>query len=522
MAARQPPLAAPPRAAARWEQVAIALAATMVVVVALANSAHKSAWTDEMYSVITASRPLGGTVRRSLQYELQPPLYFSLLNLWLSVGTLWSRLGASIPFARLLSTACAVGCLLTLAAIGRLLKIRGPIPLFVLAALTPGLIWASAEARGYALVLWLTSATLYFFLRLVTNPPARLAPTAVAYAVVAYLALLTSFYAGFVLAGQWIAAAIVGDRRGFRWQTAALAAVAIAFLPIVPAVIKAVANHPTAPTPLGADGHPLRALLRLFLDAPLGGGPLFGRPAILAIALAILAAIPIARWLAHTPADRAERVLAVAAAIPFVVFATLRITNAALVEPRHTLVAAPALLTLWALWLSRTPPSPVRTTAATALVALLVAALYSFERNMLELSDWRGAARIVSASARPDERIFLAPPQEALPFGYYYKGPAPVAGLPTNVRLDVYDVSRSKIDSASQITAQFADQRVGPGVWAVLAWRVEPVGSCGDRILESVLHARFDTVTSTTVHGISVFHARGPAITPRQELTACS
>jgi hypothetical protein len=81
------------------------------------NSLHKSMWTDESYSMNTALRPLAGTVRQALRFELQPPLYFVALNGWL-------RLHAGIIFARLLSLGCALGTLGVLAAIGRLLGMR--------------------------------------------------------------------------------------------------------------------------------------------------------------------------------------------------------------------------------------------------------------------------------------------------------------------------------------------------------------------------------------------------------------
>jgi hypothetical protein len=438
----------------------------------------------------------------------------------------WFGLGTSVPFARILSTICAVGALCTLAALGRQLEIRRPIPLVLLAVITPGLIWAASETRGYALLLWLNSATLLYALRLAAPPPPPAYPhrsrAAVAYAIVSYLALLASFYSGFVLAGQWVAAAIFGDRRGFRALSFALGVVALVFFPLIPGVLDAMRQHPTAPLPLDANGHPARTLIRIFFDAPLGGGPVFNTLAFLTIALVILAAIPATRALARHPSDAAERTLTIAAIVPFVVFGVLRVTNVALVEPRHTLVATPALITLWALWLSRTPPGPTRLATSAGLVALLAAAIYSFERNILQITDWRTAARIVSDGARADERVFLVPPQEALPFDYYYAGAALAAGLPVDVRLDSYDLTGYRIVADTQVTRRFAATGVTAGVWTVTAWRVEPVGSCADSIVKSVLRARFDTVTDLSIHGITILHARGPAATPRPEQRRCS
>src|SRR5579862_2392570 len=191
------------------------------------NSLHKSMWTDESYSMNTAMRSIAGTWHQALHFELQPPIYFLSLNLWLD-------LHSGIIFGRLLSLACILGTLATLAAIGRLIDVRGWLTPAVLAAATPGIIWAADEARVYALSLLLGTISLYWYLRIILGPTESLNRATVIYAVVAYLAIFTFYYNAFLFVGQWVGALVTG--RQVRRLTGALAVVVIGILPWVPTI----------------------------------------------------------------------------------------------------------------------------------------------------------------------------------------------------------------------------------------------------------------------------------------------
>ena len=110
--------------------------------------------------------------------------------------------------------------------------------------------WAAAEARDYALLLLLSALSYWLLLRLVSgrrHPGPRRAVDA----VVAYLSLLTMYYSGFVLFGQWIAALTV---RRARWVvTAALAAVGIALIPWLGVILGQVAGHANLNPPFAVD-----------------------------------------------------------------------------------------------------------------------------------------------------------------------------------------------------------------------------------------------------------------------------
>ena len=116
--------------------------------------------TDEAFTIHSTSRGVAYAWTEALRFELQPPLYFTLASLWRAPDR-------SIEFTRLLSTLC-IGLMLPLLTwLSREYRIGGRWwDLGLLAALTPSVLWASAEARVYALAMLLSAATLLAAARL--------------------------------------------------------------------------------------------------------------------------------------------------------------------------------------------------------------------------------------------------------------------------------------------------------------------------------------------------------------------
>src|SRR5271163_3519176 len=141
---------APPRSAAEPRGDRAVLAAILIAVAALAtwNSVHKSLWTDESYTLDTVGHSLAGTLTQTLHFELQPPVYFLALHSWMA-------LGSGIGLARVLSMLAILGCIAICYAIGRVLQLPRTVGLAALVAITPGVIWAAAEARNYPMTLLL-------------------------------------------------------------------------------------------------------------------------------------------------------------------------------------------------------------------------------------------------------------------------------------------------------------------------------------------------------------------------------
>jgi hypothetical protein len=116
-------------------------------------------WEDEAYSLHTSSYNLAEVIRLSYNFEGQPAFYFVLLSIW-------RNLNASIFFARLLSvifiglSAYFFSNLLSLFAAK-----EGKRWMIIIFLLNPFTVWAALEIRLYALVVLLSTASIFYFLK---------------------------------------------------------------------------------------------------------------------------------------------------------------------------------------------------------------------------------------------------------------------------------------------------------------------------------------------------------------------
>lgn len=471
-------------------------AATLLTALAAWNSAHKSLWTDEVYSLITTTGSLSHTFHRAAEYELQPPLYFLILNLW-------RRLSPAPQFARALSTLCAVGCVVGLGAITRQLRLaRGPsAPL--LAAVTPGVVWAASEVRVYALMLALATGTLYFFLRLTVGETRHPRRDAACYAVLAYALIMTGYYGGFLVAGQWLAAVAV---RRWKAVTAALAVVAMGLLPWIPRIAAQAHAHPKPIAPFTGVADAAFGLSQLFLQAYLGATPLLTWPHVTALLIAVGLGLVILRLLGGAMGLE-ERALVICAVVPMAIIAALRITATVSILPRYALLIGPTLLALASLWASRPQSAVVRRVTAGVVGAVLCAGLVAFEWHGAEVTDWRGVTALL-ARERSDttQPVLVTPAQDALGLQYYYPGPGIVGGMPADFDLARYRPEAYDIHDTAQVLARFDTTGARTGVW-IVASRWEARSPEQIDLVTRAVAARYCPPSVTSLRGIHVLHA---------------
>ena len=111
-------------------------------------------WLDEAFTLNTTSLNPVETIKRSLVFEGQPPLYFTLLSLWRLISP-------SIFFSRLFSILCAaVAIPFFYNLITKVYKVKNPLIITFIFAFNPMLAWAGLEIRVYALMI-LMSVLLY-------------------------------------------------------------------------------------------------------------------------------------------------------------------------------------------------------------------------------------------------------------------------------------------------------------------------------------------------------------------------
>jgi mannosyltransferase len=184
----------------------------------------QSFWVDETITARLVARSLSDMLGALPESESAPPLYYVLA--WC-----WSRLFGSGE-AALRSFSALLGTLtvpLAFAAGKALVSRRTGLFAAALATVSPLLVWYSQEARAYALLTFLSGLSLLFFARAVDDPSRRSLGW---WAATSALAVLTHYFAAFLVAGETVLLLYRHRRRGVYVATAAVAAVGLALLPL--------------------------------------------------------------------------------------------------------------------------------------------------------------------------------------------------------------------------------------------------------------------------------------------------
>lgn len=185
--------------------------------------------------VITAMRVVPGSLGRVLHEvrasESNPPLYYVLAWGWakafgrdeFQLRSLSALFGtAVVPVAYL------IGC--------RLTDRRAGLTLAALVAVNPMLIWYSQEARSYALLVFFTALSFYFFLRALERERGR---DLALWALSSALALASHYFAAFPVAieAAWLLIALRSRWRATMPALAFVAAAGAALLPLLGAQV---------------------------------------------------------------------------------------------------------------------------------------------------------------------------------------------------------------------------------------------------------------------------------------------
>jgi hypothetical protein len=489
----------------RWnEQELLACLATLIVVgVALYIDSHKVMWTDEAYSLDTSSGTLSRTFSQALHFELQPPFYYLVLNLWL-------RLSRSIEFARVLSTLFALASVPLLYRIGTLLRLSGwTISLPLLAALCPYFLWSASEARPYGLAVLLSCCTTYLYVRLLSEPTENPRGLTAWFVVSWYVSLLTFYYSGFLLLGQVVGAALARRRFGLMVLSAAI--VGILLIPWAPIVLTQMEVHPvTAPraaipgqTALEHGWATLRWAFGFALES-LFFAPALRRPVVLAVLATAVVIIAVGYW-RHRRAIAWDPMLLAftsSALVPLGVLLTFKFLGILELWPRYFAAVAVSVLAWMALVADRFPLPWGRRALGGSMVLFGALCVLSFQRISGGYENWQAAAQIVRAGEAAGDVIFVFEPDGVLSFRYYYRGGRPIFGLPVDRPTEEYSVERQAIHSVDQVASRVRS-KVGPsGEFWVVARHQQP--AFGRALLDSFIVSRTTPLSDSHPEGIDV------------------
>jgi mannosyltransferase len=174
-----------------WAVAAIVVLAAVIRILTVDN---QSFWTDEALTAYEARLPFGAMLNTVAHVETTPPLYFVLVWGWAKI------FGTSEAALRSVSTLAGVALVPIAYLSARELVSRwAGVIAAAFVAVNPFMVWYSQEARAYMLLALLTGAGFLWFVRARSDPTRR---NLTWWAACSALALMTHFFAGFVVAPE--------------------------------------------------------------------------------------------------------------------------------------------------------------------------------------------------------------------------------------------------------------------------------------------------------------------------------
>jgi mannosyltransferase len=429
---------------------AVALGVILVAgaAVRFVTISSQSYWYDEAATVHLMRLPFGSMLSGIGSQESTPPLYYVLA--WL-----WSKLfGTGEAGLRSLSALAGTAVIVIAYLCGReLVSRRAGLIAAALAAVNPFLIWYSQEARAYMLLVALSGASLLFFARAWRAPSARNLGW---WAVLSALALLTHFFAGFLVAPEAVMLLYRGRNRATVAAVAAVAAVQVALLPLA----------------VSDASHPLQGWITSFplairiqqVPVAFGLGTLYESTIVSygLLAAAALAGCVIVLLVIGADGDQLRGAGRAAAVAGFVVLVPLLLALAG-----RDYYIARNLLPAWipiAVVIGAACAAPrTRTAGAVLAIALLAGSIWALVRidssPQYQRPDWRGVAAALGAPSGPRAIVAYDGPAATVPLSIYLPGArTPAAQAPVTVReLDVvgnaYDRVSPSLPAGSRLIA---------------------------------------------------------------------
>jgi mannosyltransferase len=194
-------------------------------VLRFATLGAQSYWFDEAQAAHELHLSLGSMLSSMVDLETAPPLYFVL-------GWAWAHVfGADEVALRSLSALAGTALIPIAYLCGReLVSRRAGLLTAAFVAVSPFMIWYSQEAREYMLLAAFCGASLLCFVRASRDPSRR---NLAWWALFSVLALLTHYFAGFLVAPEALWLLYIARNRASVIAVAVVGAVELALLPLL-------------------------------------------------------------------------------------------------------------------------------------------------------------------------------------------------------------------------------------------------------------------------------------------------
>jgi hypothetical protein len=394
-----------------------------------------SIWVDEAFTLSTTGQSIAYAFYQAMRFELQPPLYYVVLNLW-------RGLNGSIFFARLFSILCIALAIKVSASLAqRLWKDVHPGWVALVLAAHPLMVGAAIEIRVYALVILLTSLLLLLFfdgyLAETFSPRARWL-----YLLVSILSLYTYYYLGLILVANACALLVLRRWRPLLDYLARMVAVALCFAPMIWIVLGQVSTHTSS----------------LSATSPWWGGVKFISWRIKNYILPVdeFSLIGLRRWTLRlvyvvtilAVARQGKRIFSsanlfiwtIVTALSLLYLAALRATAEDMLLPRHTSVLLlPSILLAFSVIYFI--PGRKRFLIGVLIISVFnVVSLASICRSLNIERVWGPVAAYVREHEKPGQPILVFHAAAALPLAHYYTGTNTLVPLPRDHSFETFDI----------------------------------------------------------------------------------
>jgi mannosyltransferase len=379
----------------------------------LASITAQSLWVDEATTAHEMHLSLGALLHAVRVDETTPPLYFLLAWVWAKVfgsGELGLRLFSACLGIALIPL--AYGCA------RELVSRRAGVVAAALVAVNPFMIWYSQEARSYALFAVFSAASFLFCARAWRDPTSRNLGWWAAFSA---LAVLTHFFAGFLILPEALLLVVrVGraQRRGLILAFAVIAAAQAAVLPLA----LSDTSHPLGwikifPLSVRIQQVPVDFGLGALYQSPIVTHGLLGAAVLAAIVLALLAAG------GGRAERRGARFAAVVAAVTLLVPVILAALGRDYLVPRNLMAAwIPLAVVLGAACTVPRARIAGAGLAIVLLVAFVIAGVRIAQNPQYQRPNWRGVAAALGDAAGPRAIVAYDGGFAAQPLAVYMPG----------------------------------------------------------------------------------------------------
>lgn len=394
--------------------------ARLVLALTLAGAALRfgtlnvqSVWGDEAATIVLVRHHFGWMLSHFTEDENYPPLYFVLT--WI-----WTRIFGLGPLGfRSLSALAGTLTIPVMYMAGRRISPRAGMWAAALTVVSPAMYYYSQEARCYALLMLFVAASLVFWQRALDEPTGKRLAW---WAVLSCLALLTHYFAAFILVPEAI---ILARRRGWRRVAPAVGVIALVGLALVPLAANEASHGDASWIEATSLGSRLAESIKQFLVG------LYGPIEIVTAALVGLLAAAAVVLLVRRGEDRERRPGRDMALMAVIVLAVPVILAAAHVvdvfDGRNVIFAwiPLGLLIAFGLGARRAPRAGTAIGVAICVISLVVVVATDLKPGY-QRDDWRAIGRALASSR--SGAVIVGETNASLPLSIYLPAIQSVTG----------------------------------------------------------------------------------------------